>query len=178
MAPIHASIWSAALMFQLVNATCVGSWLAGYGPVTEADWAARVPTWQFVAGTALFYLGLAANFYHDDELREIRWREQRRQERIAAESGSKTPAGGIREHYEIPKAGLFKYMLYPHYFVEWLEWTGFYIACGLDCVPARMFVLNEVAAMLPRAVRGKQWYIQRFGEEKIKGKWAVIPGIW
>jgi len=41
-----------------------------------------------------------------------------------------------------------------------------------------MFVVNEVAAMLPRAVRGKQWYIDRFGAEKIKGKWAIIPGVW
>ena len=165
--------------FQIMNATCIGSWLAAYGPRTAADWEGQLApfsTLQFAAGVTIFYLGLAANYYHDDELREIRWREEDRQARLARESGN--PKASIEKHYSIPQAGLFKYMLYPHYFVEWVEWTGFYIACGLSCVPARMFVINEVAAMLPRAVAGKKWYIERFGAEKIASKWAVIPGVW
>ncbi len=51
------------------------------------------------------------------------------------------------------------------------------MACGWSCIPARMFVVNEITAMLPRAVRGKKWYIERFGEDKIKGRWAAIPGV-
>ncbi|KAL1835311.1 hypothetical protein VTK73DRAFT_5783 [Phialemonium thermophilum] len=68
-------------------------------------------------------------------------------------------------------------MLYPHYFCEWIEWLGFWIAAGFSSVPAMMFVVNEVAAMLPRAVKGKRWYAEKFGEEKIRNKWAVIPGV-
>ncbi len=178
MAPLHITMALFAACFQLFNATCIGSWLAAYGPKTQADWAAQLapfPTLQFSIGIAIFYIGLAANYYHDEELREIRRRATARQERAARQSGGKAKT---ERHYEVPEAGLFKIMLYPHYFVEWIEWTGFYVAAGWTCVPARLFVINEVAAMLPRAIRGKQWYIEKFGEEKIRNKWAVIPGVW
>lgn len=184
MSPIHPLVWAAAAAFQLANATCIGGWLAAYGPVTAAAWQARLAPWptpQFALGIAVFYLGLSANYFHDDELREIRRREQQRQARLAREQGGGGGKGGgkgsVEKHYQIPQAGLFRYMLYPHYLCEWIEWTGFYIACGLGCVPARMFVINEIAAMLPRAVKGKKWYIEKFGEEKIRNKWAVLPGI-
>ena len=52
--------------------------------------------------------------------------------------------------------GLFRLVLYPHYFVESIEWSGFWMIGGQRCVPARCFLLNEVAAMLLRAVHGKQ----------------------
>jgi hypothetical protein len=52
------------------------------------------------------------------------------------------------------------------------------MAAGWGCVPARCFLVNEIAAMLPRAVSGRKWYVEKFGEEKIRGRWAVIPGIW
>ena len=182
MSPMHVSVWALAFIFQIINGTLIGSWLAAYGPTTPAAWDAQLapfPTLQFATGIALFYVGLAANYYHDDELREIRRREMARQERVAREEqGGKDKKKKIDKHYEIPQAGLFKVMLYPHYFAEWVEWAGFWMAAGWTCVPARCFLINEVAAMLPRAVKGKQWYIERFGEEKIKRKWAVIPGVW
>jgi 3-oxo-5-alpha-steroid 4-dehydrogenase 1 len=31
--------------------------------------------------------------------------------------------------------------------------------------------------MLPRAVQGKRWYVERFGEEKVGGRKAIIPGF-
>ncbi|KAK0740777.1 3-oxo-5-alpha-steroid 4-dehydrogenase-domain-containing protein [Schizothecium vesticola] len=165
IAPLHVLVWAMALGFQLLNGLCLGAWLAAYGPTTQAEWAAQVGTGQFAVGIAVFYVGLAANYFHDDELREIRRRKMRK--------------GGAGEgHYEIPTAGLFKVMLFPHYFVEWVEWFGFWMAAGWGCVPARCFLVNEVAAMLPRAVNGKKWYVQKFGEEKISKKWAVIPGVW
>ncbi|KXX77186.1 Steroid 5-alpha-reductase DET2 [Madurella mycetomatis] len=176
MSPLHIVIWASGLSFQLTNGLCIGSWLAAYGPTTQSAWAASSPsTLQFAAGIALFYVGLAANYYHDDELREIRRRERARQAKLQKD-GEK--GNGVEKHYEIPNAGLFKVMLYPHYFVEWVEWFGYWMAAGWGCVPARCFLFNEIAAMLPRAVKGRQWYAEKFGEDKIKGRWAVIPGVW
>ncbi|KAK5992034.1 hypothetical protein PT974_05430 [Cladobotryum mycophilum] len=177
MSPIHISVLFLALGFQLCNATCIGSWLAAYGPVTEEAWSSWTSLPQFVGGIALFYLGLAGNFVHDEELREIRRKEQRRQERIRKETGQQS-AASVEKHYQIPQAGLFRYMLYPHYLCEWIEWLGFWIAAGWGCAPARAFLLNELFSMFPRAVNGKKWYIEKFGEEKIGKKWAVIPGVW
>lgn len=172
MSPLHLAIWVFGFGFQVFNGLCLGSYLAGHGPLSQADWPSPA---QFTAGIGLFYVGLAANYYHDDELREIRRREDARQARLAKESGQTKKS--VEKHYEIPKAGLFQYMLYPHYFVEWVEWFGFWMAAGFGSVPARCFLVNEVFAMLPRAVRGKKWYVEKFGEEKVGKKWAVIPGV-
>jgi 3-oxo-5-alpha-steroid 4-dehydrogenase 1 len=38
-------------------------------------------------------------------------------------------------------------------------------------------VINEVATMLPRAIQGKKWYVERFGQAKVGNKKAVIPGL-
>ncbi|KAK0388150.1 hypothetical protein NLU13_4395 [Sarocladium strictum] len=178
MAPIHILVSSMAIGFQLFNGTCIGSYLAAYGPVTEAAWAAQSPLPQFVGGIALFYVGLASNYFHDEELRDIRRRENHRQERLKAQSQNVNGSREVERHYQIPRAGLFKYMLFPHYFCEWVEWFGYWMAAGWVCVPARTFLVNEIFTMLPRAINGKRWYIEKFGEEKVGKKWAVIPGIW
>lgn len=173
MSPLHVFIWGFGASFQVTNGLAIGGWLGGYGPTTQAEWAAQTGTWQFAAGVGVFFAGLAANYWHDDVLREIRRRAGRR----AAEK-KEGKKGAVDKVYEIPQAGLFKVMLYPHYFVEWVEWFGFWMAAGWGCVPARCFLFNEIAAMLPRAVSGRKWYVEKFGEEKIRGRWAVIPGVW
>ena len=177
MSPIHAFVWAAALLHQFCNGTSVGAWLAAYGPTTDSQWAQQVSLPQFALGISLFYVGLAANFFHDEELREIRRREARRQEVVNAQAKNQGRDVNVEKHYRIPTAGLFKYMLYPHYFCEWVEWFGFWMACGWSSVPARAFLINEIFSMLPRAVNGRKWYVETFGEDKIKGKWAVIPGL-
>lgn len=180
MSPIHIIVWALGLMFQLTNSTCIGSWLAAYGPTTKEAWDAQPFMYlRFAVGAVVFFMGLLANYYHDDELRQIRWRQMKRVQQLEREKGDnndgKKPT--IEKHYEVPNAGFFRRVLYAHYLVEWIEWTGFWIACGWSCVPARMFVINEVAAMLPRAVRGRRWYAEKFGEDAIKGRWAALPGI-
>jgi 3-oxo-5-alpha-steroid 4-dehydrogenase 1 len=179
MAPIHIVVWATALSFQLCNAICLGSWLSAYGVVTESGWETYSSVPQFVWGLCVFYFGLVGNWLHDEELREIRRKEQRRQDKIRKESNnSGDGAVAVEKHYEIPSGGLFKYMLYPHYFCEWIEWLGFFIAAGWGCAPARAFLINEVTSMLPRAVNGKKWYVEKFGEDKVRKKWVVLPGVW
>lgn len=179
MSPIHVSVAAMALCFQLFNATCLGSWLAAYGPTTAEAWQKQSPLPQFVVGMLIFYMGLSANFFHDEELREIRRREMRRQERLLKEQkGNGSTPKSVEKHYQIPQAGLFKYMLFPHYFCEWIEWAGFVTAAGWTSAPALAFLVNEIFTMFPRAVNGKKWYVATFGEEKVAKKWAIVPGVW
>ncbi|KAM0445043.1 hypothetical protein ACHAO4_010023 [Trichoderma viride] len=178
MSPIHVGVWSLAIGFQVCNALCISSWLSAYGPTTTEAWSSVCSVTQFIFGIGIFYLGLSSNFFHDEELREIRRREQKRQERIRKKAGGDGQAASVEKHYQIPQAGLFRYMLYPHYLSEWVEWFGFWVAAGWGCAPARAFLVNEIFSMLPRAVNGKKWYMERFGEDKIKKKWAIIPGVW
>jgi 3-oxo-5-alpha-steroid 4-dehydrogenase 1 len=72
---------------------------------------------------------------------------------------------------------LFEFVLYPHYLCEWVEWAGFWLIGGMAFVPARNFLLAEIATMAPRAVSGRRWYLEKFGRDKVGDKKAVIPGI-
>lgn len=48
---------------------------------------------------------------------------------------------------------------------------------GLGCTPARAFLFNEISTMLPRALQGRRWYIQKFGKDRVGNRKAVIPGL-
>jgi 3-oxo-5-alpha-steroid 4-dehydrogenase 1 len=177
-----------ALLFQLSNAISIGGWLAGYGDkLTSADWADQkqgfVTSRRMELGFVLFGLGLAVNIFHDDQLREIRRVAARNQKKMELEADKTTgkhkapKKNGVDKLYMIPNTGFFRWIFYPHYVAEWVEWSGFWLIGGLSFTPGRTFVLNEIATMLPRAVEGKHWYISRFGKEKVAGRTAIIPGL-
>ena len=125
----------------------------------------------------VFALGFLGNIYHDDELREIRRAAARNQQRRQADQQDPKQKTSVDKVYMMPENGLFRLVLFPHYLCEWIEWAGFWMVGGLGCIPARAFLINEIAAMLPRAIRGREWYIDRFGREKVGRRKAVIPGI-
>ena len=176
MSPIHPLVWICALAFQIINGISIGGWLAGYGPTTMTDWAGRFAWIQI--GMMIWAAGLLGNMFHDDDLREIRRAAARQEKRRADEKGEhSTAAKSVDKVYMVPQNGLFQLVLYPHFLCEWIEWLGFWMVGGLACVPARTFLLNEMATMTPRALAGRRWYIQRFGAEKIGSKKAIIPGL-
>jgi 3-oxo-5-alpha-steroid 4-dehydrogenase 1 len=185
MSPIHPLVWLFALFFQLSNGISIGGWLGGYGPTTGAQWQKEANFkvgGRMELGIMIWALGLATNIFHDDELREIRRAAARNQKKRAAEADGSTGKGksgqkGVDKVYMIPQNGLFTWILYPHYLCEWIEWGGFWIVGGWGCVPARNFLVNEIAAMLPRAISGRHWYIERFGKEKVGNRKAIIPGL-
>ncbi|EGU74049.1 hypothetical protein FOXB_15439 [Fusarium oxysporum f. sp. conglutinans Fo5176] len=108
MSPVHIAVWLLGFSFQICNATCLGSWLAAYGPTTEAAWSSQSSILQFSSGILIFYLGLSGNFFHDEELRDIRRREAQRQERAKLEQQNGHASKGVEKHYQIPQAGLFR----------------------------------------------------------------------
>jgi 3-oxo-5-alpha-steroid 4-dehydrogenase 1 len=179
MSPIHGFVWFSALVFQFFNATCIGGYLAGHGPLTTADWSGGLYRAQI--GLIIFFLGLFGNIFHDDDLREIRRSAMRRQkaeaEKKAKEEGKPVEEVSVDKVYMLPKNGLFHFVLFPHYLCEWIEWAGFWMVGGWACVPARCFLINEVCSMLPRALQGYKWYVKKFGADKVGNRKAVIPGI-
>lgn len=173
MAPMNPLIWLLAFAFQMFNAISIGGWLGGYGPTTDNDWAGRYMSME--VGLVIWAWGLLGNMFHDDDLREIRRVADRKQRAEAAKSGK--PLEGVDKVYMVPKNGLFGYVLYAHYLCEWIEWAGFWMVGGWGCHPARMFLVNEIATMLPRALQGKRWYEKKFGKEKLGNRKAIIPGL-
>lgn len=173
MSPIHPLVFLSAIGWQLANGLSLGGWLAGYGPTTVYDWAGKL--YYIEIGMVIWGWSLLGNMFHDDDLREIRRSVLRRQKELAAKENK--PIEGVQKLYMMPKNGLFHFILYPHYLCEWLEWLGFWMVSGFESVPARSFLLNEIATMLPRAVQGRKWYIEKFGKEKVGKRKAVIPGV-
>ena len=167
---MHITVWASALFFQITNGACIGAWLGGYGPRTASDWQGRMLYIQI--GLIVFLIGFIGNIYHDGELRELRREAAREQKEKEGKREAET-----QKIYKIPQAGLFKYILYPHYFCEWIEWAGYWIIGGWTCIPARNFVASELASMTPQAISGRKWYLQKFGEAKIGERKAVIPGL-
>ncbi|GAB7348243.1 hypothetical protein MBLNU459_g6236t1 [Dothideomycetes sp. NU459] len=173
MSPIHPLVFASALAFNLTNALCLSGWLAGYGPTTAQDWAGRL--YAIEIGLVVWGWALLGNIFHDDDLREIRRAALRRQREQAKKENK--PLDGVDKLYMLPKNGLFHYVLFPHYLCEWIEWTGFWIIGGLGCTPARSFLFNEISTMLPRALQGKAWYVEKFGKERVGNRKAIIPGL-
>ena len=188
MSPIHFSVFAGAIAFNTINGLCIGGWAAGYGPTSVEDWAGRA-RWCTV-GLVIWGWALLGNMFHDDELREIRREVARRQSRKQDEQNEKTKREGksagtaeakgqtrpkVDKVYMMPKNGLFNLILYPHYLCEFVEWGGFWMVGGLNCVPARTFLLNELSTMIPRAVQGWHWYVKTFGREKVGKRKAIIP---
>jgi 3-oxo-5-alpha-steroid 4-dehydrogenase 1 len=139
------------------------------------DWAGRL--YKIEVGLVLWGWSFMGNIFHDDDLREIRRSAMRRQKEAAEKDKKSGKSQGVDKLYMMPKNGLFHYILYPHYLCEWFEWAAFWLIGGWDCVPARTFLFNEVSTMLPRALQGYQWYVDRFGKEKVGKRKAVIPGL-
>lgn len=194
MSPIHPIVFFSAFAWQVLNGLSLGGWLAGYGPTTVYDWAGRLYTMEI--GLVIFGWAFLGNIFHDDDLREIRRAAGRRQrEQALAEakqakqqSQPQSPQTEVKPQgptttttteklYMLPKNGLFHFILYPHYLCEWIEWFGFYMIGGWDCIPARTFLINEISTMLPRALAGRRWYVEKFGKERVGRRKAIIPGI-
>lgn len=173
MSPMSPFVWIMAFGFQVMNGISIGGYLAGYGPTTQYHWAAR-SEYMFI-GLVIWCWGLLANMFHDDDLREIRRAANRKQQREAKESGK--PVENVDKIYMIPKNGLFKYVLHAHYLCEWVEWAGWWMIGGWGFHPGRVFLVNEISTMLPRALQGKRWYEKKFGKDKLEGRKAIIPGL-
>ncbi|CCU78401.1 3-oxo-5-alpha-steroid 4-dehydrogenase [Blumeria hordei DH14] len=186
MSPIHLLIWASAVAFQLANGLVIGGYLAGYGPTTSAAWLATVsPSWlriRMFFGFLLWLLGFSGNIIHDEILRNIRRSARYKKGQSIAyrkikQRTSRHPSAKVSKVYELPQKGLFSWILFPHYFCEWVEWAGWWLMGGTMFVPGRIFLFNEIATMTPRAIQGREWYIKKFGQQRLQGVKAIIPGI-
>ncbi|KAG5641024.1 hypothetical protein DXG03_006365 [Asterophora parasitica] len=218
--PSHISVPLAAVLFNTVNGSLMGTYLSSASHLQHAHWSPA-----FWAGVALWVAGFVGNVWHDEVLLDIR-----RKARAKADK-SKDTDRAQGEHYAIPTGGLYAYVSYPNYLCEWAEWTGFALAASpfalglglspksilatlsLDSLitllspkslltllsvsvspiirvvrepasafapgltPPWIFLLSEVLLMLPRAIRGHQWYHQRFQGVYPPERRAVVPWV-
>lgn len=175
MSPIHAGVASMMATFQFVNSSNIACWLV-YSTIDQDLQATNYPL--ALLGVFVFLIGLQGNILAEHKLFDLR--------RGAAKRKAKSEGKAVVTYHKVyvipPAEGLFKYNLFPHYTLEWLEWVGYWIfggAVGLGWnTPPLWFVFAEISSMLPRAVDGRKWYASRFGERRLGGRGGVLPVSW
>ncbi|KAJ7028711.1 hypothetical protein C8F04DRAFT_1118437 [Mycena alexandri] len=170
-----------AVVFNTFNGSLLGSFLSSpSAPQPSAFCAPQLLDW------------------HDSILLNIRRHAKTKGK--AKEAGTTSPG----EHYAIPHGLLYRYISYPNYFCEWVEWLGFAIAADPRLMyaiargswslptwstlihgppsaflpllsPAWIFLASEIILMYPRAYRGHLWYLNKFGDNYPKERKIVIP---
>ena len=148
-AKMPLSIALFAFLFNVVNGFLNGYFLGSIQSYTM-DYLSN---WNFILGIILFLIGMRINMQSDTILLSLRSKNK---------------------GYQIPKGGFFKYISYPNYFGEILEWTAFALMtwswAGLS------FMIWTMANLVPRAIKGHQWYHQQFDDYPEDRK-AIFPFV-
>ncbi|KAJ7178033.1 hypothetical protein C8R46DRAFT_942967 [Mycena filopes] len=190
----HIIVPLVAVAFNTLNGSLLGSFLSSPSAPQPSAFA-RTSFW---VGMTLWAVGFAGNVIHDEILLNIRRHAKTKGK--GKEAGTTSPG----EHYAIPHGLLYRYISYPNYFCEWVEWLGFAIAADPRLMyaiasgnwslptwstvfhgpasaffplvsPAWIFFATEIVLMYPRAYRGHQWYLNKFGDNYPKERKIVIP---
>ncbi|MCC6751642.1 MAG: DUF1295 domain-containing protein [Deltaproteobacteria bacterium] len=141
-----------AILFNSVNTYLNGRYLFTLSGGYLSSWL-HDP--RFLAGSALFLLGMVVNHRADAILRGLR---------RPGDAG-----------YRIPEGFLYRYISCPNYAGEILEWTGWALATwswgGVS------FLAWTVANLAPRAWAHHRWYRETFPDYP-RTRRALIPGLW
>ena len=138
-----------AIFFNGVNGYLNGRWFTALGPEAPAAWLTDP---RFLAGAALFLLGLGVNLYADQVLINLR---------APGETG-----------YKIPRGGPYNLVSCPNYLGEMVEWGGWALLTW--SMPGLAFAVWTAANLLPRALTHHRWYQEKFPDYPGERR-AVIP---
>lgn len=150
------SIIIAGISFNLLNALMQGGWIFYVSPANRYpdSW---LLSWQFIAGTIVFFTGMAINIHSDHIVRNLR-------------------KPGDTAHY-IPRGGMFRYVSSANYFGEFVEWTGFAILTWSWA--GAVFALWTFANLAPRARKINEKYRTEFGDKFTELRLnSIIPFIY
>ena len=151
--------WTIVLMgalFNTLNALMQGGWIFFISPADyyPQNWLVSLP---FIAGTAMFAVGMYINIQSDGIIRNLR-------------------KPGDTAHY-LPKGGMFRYVTSANYFGEFLEWVGFAVLTWSWA--GAVFALWTFANLAPRAARIYDLYSREFpGELDTQKVKRILPFIY
>jgi 3-oxo-5-alpha-steroid 4-dehydrogenase 1 len=163
----HIIVTLIGIIFNLLNSFLMGFYLSSPDSISTLNSA--LSSWTFWTGLALWAFGFFGNVIHDEVLLELRRNHKRKAKQAEGRDNGK-------EYYAIPYGFLYRYISYPNYFCEWIEWFGFALAASPNNIktPPWLFFMGEVLTMIPRAWRGHQWYHQKFPDYPKERK-IIIP---
>jgi protein-S-isoprenylcysteine O-methyltransferase Ste14 len=138
------------MTFNGLNAYLNARWISHFGTYA-AGWLVDP---RFLAGAALFFVGLVINYRADATLFNLR---------RPGESG-----------YKIPRGGLYELVSCPNYLGELLEWAGWALATW--SLSGLAFAVYTAANLAPRAIAHHRWYRRQFPDYPPRRK-ALIPFV-
>jgi len=136
-----------ALMFNVVNGSINGYYL-GFIETYPSEY---IYEWNFILGMILFISGAIINIKSDNILLRLR----------------SNKAG-----YHIPNGFMYKYISYPNYLGEIIEWVAFAIMTW--SLAGLSFAVWTIANLVPRAIAGHKWYNETF-DDYPKDRKAILP---
>lgn len=107
----------------------------------------------FSLGIILFLVGISGNFYHHKLLADLR----------------KESTG-----YFIPKGGLFRYVICPHYLFEIIGWVGIALLSRHSAVWMNLLAMSSF--LTGQGLRALSWYRTTFEDFPKDGK-AILPFV-
>ena len=138
-----------ALMFNTVNGFINGYYL-GFIQAYPVEY---IYEWNFILGIILFLLGAIINIKSDNILLRLR---------------------SEKEGYYIPRGFMYKYVSYPNYLGEIMQWIAF--ALMTWSLAGLSFAIWTIANLVPRAIAGHKWYNKTF-EDYPKNRKAILPHL-
>ncbi|KAL7920485.1 3-oxo-5-alpha-steroid 4-dehydrogenase domain-containing protein [Trichoderma austrokoningii] len=154
--PMSALHWALGVVYYTIVGISV--WIRGSGAILKS-WDSPQPihlTPQIIIGAAIF--GFASS-------------QQNNCHRYLASL----------KKYTLPSEGWFQYLACPHYTFECLVYLGLAVAAappGAFINRSILYVLLFVVTNLGWTAYGtKKWYADKFGADKLVGKWAMIPFV-
>jgi 3-oxo-5-alpha-steroid 4-dehydrogenase 1 len=138
-----------ALMFNTINGFINGYYL-GFIQAYPLEY---VYEWNFILGIILFLVGATINIKSDNILLRLR---------------------SNKKGYHIPHGFMYKYVSYPNYLGEIIEWFAF--ALMTWSLAGLSFAIWTIANLIPRAIAGHKWYNKTF-ENYPKNRKAILPHL-
>jgi 3-oxo-5-alpha-steroid 4-dehydrogenase 3 / polyprenol reductase len=98
----------------------------------------------------------------------------------AAQSWCHTYLAGL-EKYSLPSAGMFQYIVCPHYTCECLIYISLvFLAAPVGKLHNQTILCAFLLVMLNLGITAagtKRWYKGRYGEAAVGARWAMVPGV-
>ncbi|CDZ98803.1 Steroid reductase [Phaffia rhodozyma] len=121
MAPMHLIVWLSAVVFNSINGSLIGTFLR-----VQSQSCMSTSRW-FWLGVSIWALGWVSNIAHDEILMNLRRDSSGTSMASSSRHSYRTADGRL---YSIPWGGLFRWVSFPSYLSELIEWTGFGLACA------------------------------------------------
>lgn len=132
----HAIVLFSIVIFNSVNGPLLGAFFSALAASSSGTRGLQSNA-MFWLGVVMWFIGLTGNIWHDEVLLNIR-RKPKNERRPSPGPDKKKEDGATvgreaskvssKPYYGIPYGGLYKFISYPNYFTEWVEWTGYAIA--------------------------------------------------